>query len=120
MGWHSSGTRKNGSCRTVVGAIDDRIDYWEYGGDLLLVVHMINDASHSKKEGEAYIKPSSRWYSNIEVIISRDLEEGDELIIMYQVEVITKREKKREKEKERERIKKGKNEREKKRGRVEN
>ena len=90
-GWHSSFARRDGSRGTVVDAIDKKIDYWEYGGDLFLGTHMINNPSYSKKIGEHYIEPNFRRYSLCEVIASRDIEAGEELTVIYQEHVIIKR-----------------------------
>ena len=91
LGWHTSVPKTDGSRGTVIAAIDAGKDSWEYGGNLYLGAHMINDPSFSMKEGDAYTQANCRWHSNCEVIASRDIEAGEELTVKYQEEVITKR-----------------------------
>ena len=91
MGWHTSVSKTDGLRRTVIDAIEACNDSWEYGGDLYLGAHMINDPSFSMKEGYAYTQTNCRWHSKCEVIASRDIKAGEELTVKYQEEVITKR-----------------------------
>ena len=91
MGWHNHVKKKDGSRGTVIDAIDAGKDSWEYGHNLYLGAHMINDPSLSMKEGDAYTQANCTWHSNCEVIASRDIEAGEEITVKYQEEVITKR-----------------------------
>ena len=91
MGWHNSVPKTDGSRGTVIDAIDAGKDSWEYGGNLYLGAHMINDPSFSMKEGDAYTQTNCRWHSKCEVIASRDFKAGEELTVKYQEELITKR-----------------------------
>ena len=91
FGWHIHVTKKDGSRGTVIDGIDAAKDSWEYGDNLYLGAHMINDPYFSMKEGDAYTQANCTWHSNCEVIASRDIEAGEEITVKYQAEVITKR-----------------------------
>ena len=76
-GWHSSVARRDRSRETVIDAIDEKIKYWEYAGDIFSGAHIINDPSYSKKTVEPYIETNSRCHSLCEVISSHDIEAGE-------------------------------------------
>ena len=93
LGWHmdKSVGKKGGSNGTVIDAIESDRDSWEYGDNLYLGAHMINDPSFSMKEGYAGPLANCRWHSKCEVIASRDIKAGEELTVNYQENVTKKR-----------------------------
>ena len=90
--WVQGKKKKDGSRGTILDAIPDDSKVWKKGLDLFLGAHMINDPNFMKKNvTEKLIPSNARLHIKCEILACQFINAGDEILVNYQEEIVTKR-----------------------------